>query len=187
MPARHLAGDGEHRALGGLADGAVGALGGAGHAGGEHGRADELARAGDEFLDGAADQLREDHAGVAARTQQGGAADGFDDLVAADLVERLVGRGEAVELLEHGAHRERHVVARVAVGDREDVEVVDLLAARSSSARSSGDERAQPDDRGIGQETSEARGAEPGRLDGLDDLAGLEAARARVLAARRRP
>ena len=34
-----------------------------------------------------------------------------------------------VELVEHGAHGERHVVARVAVGDGEDVEVVDLLAA----------------------------------------------------------
>jgi hypothetical protein len=30
--------------------------------------------------------------------------------------------------VEHGAQGQRHVVARVAVGHREDVEVVDLLA-----------------------------------------------------------
>src|SRR4029079_6151522 len=37
---------------------------------------------------------------------------------------------EAVELLHHGAHRHPPVVPCVAVGDREDVEVVHLLAPR---------------------------------------------------------
>ena len=35
-----------------------------------------------------------------------------------------------VELLADGVERQRHVVARVAVGDREDIEVVDFLASR---------------------------------------------------------
>jgi len=49
------------------------------------------------------------------------------DRLATDHVDRLA--VHAVELVEHGAHGHRHVVAGVAVRDREDVEVVDLLAA----------------------------------------------------------
>ena len=129
----HLAHDGEDRALGRLAHGVVGAVGRAGHRGADQHGVDELAGAGGELLGGAADQLGEDDAGVAAGAEQRGAGDGVDDLVAADLVDLALPR-EPVELVEHGAQRERHVVARVAVGDREDVEVVDLLAAASSSA-----------------------------------------------------
>jgi hypothetical protein len=126
----HVAHHGEHRALGRRADRRVGALGGGRERGAEQHGIDQLARAGDQLLGRAADQLGEDHAAVAPRAQQGGAGHGLDDLVAADLVDRaaLVG-GQAVELGEHGLERERHVVARVAVGDREDVEIVDLLAA----------------------------------------------------------
>jgi hypothetical protein len=40
------------------------------------------------------------------------------------------GLGEAVDLVEAGAQGQGHVVARIAVGDGEDVEVVDLRAAR---------------------------------------------------------
>ena len=93
----HLAHDGEDRALGGVAHRAVGAVGRAGHGGGDQHRVDQLAGAGDQLLGGAADQLGEDHAGVAARAQQRGAGDGVDDLLAADLVD-LALRGEVVEL-----------------------------------------------------------------------------------------
>ena len=58
--------------------------------------------------------------------------------------------GEPVELVEHGAQRQRHVVAGVAVGDREDVEVVDLLAARLELAERALDDGAEPEKAGIG-------------------------------------
>ena len=76
---------------------AVGAVGGAGHGGGDQHRVHELAGARDQLLGGAADQLAEDDAGVAARAEQRGAGDGVDDLVAADLVD-LALRGEVVQL-----------------------------------------------------------------------------------------
>ena len=74
---------------------------------------------------------------------------GVDDATAADLVERGA-LAECVELAQDRAQRQRHVVARVAVGDREDVQVVDLLAARlevRERARNSGPEA---DEIGIG-------------------------------------
>ena len=96
---RHVAQDGEDRALGGLAHRAVGALRGARHRGADEDRVDELAGPADELLGGAADELREDDAAVAARAEQRGAGDGLDDLVAADLVERAAAvGGEAIEL-----------------------------------------------------------------------------------------
>ena len=70
--------------------------------------------------------------------------------VAADLVERALVLGEPVELVEHGAQRQRHVVAGVAVGDREDVEVVDLLAACLELAERALDDGAEPEKAGIG-------------------------------------
>src|SRR5262249_53922313 len=70
--------------------------------------------------------LAEDHARVAPRSHQGGPGQCVDELGAPDLVDHLP--VEAIELLAHRAQRERHVVAGVAVGDGEDVEVVDLLA-----------------------------------------------------------
>ena len=54
-------------------------------------------------------------------------------------------RGQAVELVEHGAQRERHVVAGVAVGDREHVEVVDLAAASLELGERALDDRAEAD------------------------------------------
>ena len=58
---------------------------------------------------------------------------------------------EAVDLVEHGAQRERHVVAGVAVGDREHVEVVDLLAARLEVRERALDDGAEADETGIGR------------------------------------
>ena len=149
-PVRHLAHHGEDRALGGAADRAVGAVGGARHRRADQHRVDELAGARDQLLGGAADQLREDDPGVAARAQQRGAGDRLDDLLAADLVERARRtRAEPVELVEHGAQRERHVVPGVAVGDREDVEVVDLLAASFELAEGALDDGAEAEKAGI--------------------------------------
>ena len=130
--ARHLAHDGEDRALRRLAHRAVRLLGRACHRRADQDRVDQLAGAARQLLGGAADQLREDHAGVSSRAEERRAGDGSDDLVAADLVDRALLRGgrEAVQLLHDRAQRERHVVARVAVGDREDVQLVDLVAAR---------------------------------------------------------
>ena len=85
-----------------------------------------------QLLRRTADQLGEDHAGVAPGAQQRRARDRLHDLLAPDLVDGAlaVGALQAVELIEDGPQRERHVVAGVAVGDREHVEVVDLLATR---------------------------------------------------------
>ena len=125
---RHLAHDRDHRSLGRIAHRRVGGVGRARERRRHEHRVDQLARAARQLLGRAANDLGEDHAAVAARAEQRGAGDGLDDLVAADLVDRLA--VEAVELAHHGAQRLRHVVPGVAVGDREDVEVVDLLAPR---------------------------------------------------------
>ena len=61
-----------------------------------------------------------------------------------------VGALEAVELGEDGAQREHHVVAGVAVGDGEDVEVVDLLAAGLEVRQRSGDGGAEANQVGVG-------------------------------------
>jgi hypothetical protein len=87
---------------------------------------------------------------MAPRAEQRRAGDGVDDLVAADHVD-LARRGQAVELVEHGTQRERHVVARVAVGDREDVEVVDLLPPALQLDERALDDRAEADEARIRQ------------------------------------
>ena len=147
---RHLAHDGEDRALGRLAHRVVGPVGRARHGGADEHGVDELAGARRELLGGPADQLGEDDAGVAAGAEQRRAGDGVDDLVAADLVDLALAR-QAVELVEHGAQRERHVVARVAVGDREDVEVVDLLPPALQLGERALDDRAEADEARIRQ------------------------------------
>ncbi len=81
--------------------------------------------------------------------EQRGARDGVDELVAADLVDVAL-RGQAVELVEHRAQRERHVVAGVAVGDREHVEVVDLLAPCLELRERALDDGAEADQARIG-------------------------------------
>ena len=149
-PRGHLTHDGEHRSLGGLADRAVRAVGRAGHRGPDQPRVDELAGPADQLLRGPADELGEDDAAVAAGAEERGAGDRVDDLVAADEVQRPVLGREPVDLGQAGAQRERHVVARIAVGDREDVEVVDLLTARLEVRERALYDRAEPDETGIG-------------------------------------
>jgi hypothetical protein len=128
----------------------AGALRRAGHRGAHEHGVDELARARDELLSGAAQELGEDDAAVAARSQQGGAGHGVDDLVAADLVQRAVDGRQAIDLLQAGPQREGHVVAGVAVGDGEDVEVVDLLAARLQVREGALERDAETDQAGVG-------------------------------------
>ena len=135
-----------------------------------------------ELLGRAADDLAEDHARVAARPHQRGARERVDQLGAADLVDHLP--VEAVELVAHGAQGERHVVAGVAVGDREHVEVVDLLAPLLEVGGGGADDAAESLYRGIGHAGSDGTldpgGAFASVLGGLRDLVRLQAARADV-------
>ncbi len=146
--ARHRPDGREHRALGGVADGRVGGVGGPRERGRDEDRIDELAGPRCELLGRPAHDLGEDHAGVAARPEQRRARHGADDLVAAAHVDRLA--VHAVELLEHRLERERHVVARVAVGDREDVQVVDLLAAALELREGGGDDPSEAEQALVG-------------------------------------
>jgi hypothetical protein len=123
---RHLPEDGQHRPLGGLPDRVVRGVGGARKCGRHQRRVDQLAGPAGELLGGPADDLAEDHPGVASGSHQRRPGEGVDELRAADLVNQLA--VEAVELVADRPQGERHVVAGVAVGDREDIEVVDLLA-----------------------------------------------------------
>ena len=84
----HLAEDGQHRPLGGLAHRVVGGVGGGGEGGGDQHRVDQLAGPAGELLGGAADDLAEDHAGVAAGAHQRRPGQGLHQLGAADLVDR---------------------------------------------------------------------------------------------------
>ena len=74
---RHLAHDRDHRALGRVAHRRVGGVGGARERGRDEHRVDELAGPARQLLGGAAHDLREDHAAVAARAEQRGARDGL--------------------------------------------------------------------------------------------------------------
>ena len=192
---RHLAHDGEDRPLGRLAHRAVGLIGRAGQGGADQHRIHQLAGAAGELLGGAPDQLREDHAGVAAGTEQRGAGDRGDDLLAADVVDRaaLGGTRQPVQLLQHRAQRQHHVVPGVAVGDREHVQVVDLLAPLLEGGEPGLDEGPEADDARVRARPlrsgslgrghlSGARRRRP--LAGFGDLAGLQAARADVDPAR---
>ena len=92
----HLPDHGEHRPLGGVAHGLIGGVGGARERRGDQHRVDQLPRAAGELLGRPADDLAEDHAGVAARAHQRGAGDRVDDLVAVGRDRLAV---EPVELL----------------------------------------------------------------------------------------
>ena len=93
---------------------------------------------------------------------------------------------QAVELLQHRPQRQHHVVAGVAVGDREHVEVVDLLAAGLERGQTGLYDCAEADDAGIGHRSAVSAVAPRRRpLASLGDLAGLQAARAHVHAAGR--
>ena len=144
----HLAEDRQHRPLGGLADRGVGGVGGAGEGRRHQNRVDQLTGAAGELLGGAADDLAEDHAGVPPGPHQRSPRERLDELGAPDLVDLLA--VEPVQLLHHRPHRHRHVVAGIAVGDGEDVEVVDLFAALLEIGVSRGHDPTEAHDAGIG-------------------------------------
>ncbi len=111
--------DGEHGALDRLLDGAIGAAGALGERLLEVRRGEVLGAA--PHIAEAAHDLREDHAGVAARAHERTLGDrGGDRRDALDVA--------LLELFENRAHGEREVGARVAVRDRVHVEVVDDAA-----------------------------------------------------------
>ena len=88
-PVRHRADGREHRALGGIAHRLVGGVGRARERGRHEDRVHQLAGPRGQLLGGAAHDLRQDHAAVAARAQQRRARHRADQLVAADVVDHL--------------------------------------------------------------------------------------------------
>jgi len=146
----HLPRDRQDRPLGRVAHGGVRAVGRVGERRADQRRVDQLAGPRDELLGGAANQLREDHAGVSARPQQRRAGHRLHDLLAADLVDRpLPVALQPIELIQHGLERECHVVPGVAVGDGEHIQVVDLLAARFQMRQRSRHGHAEADQIGV--------------------------------------
>ena len=113
--------DRQHRALDRPAHGGVRRLGGAPERVDHHRAVALLGRRVGDPADDRAQHLAEDHPGVAAGAEQRAAREDLED-------RRPVGRA----LLAHGVagrgHGQVHVGAGVAVGDRVDVERVDLLA-----------------------------------------------------------
>ena len=128
----HLPRDGEDRPLGRFADGRIRAVRRVRERRADQRRVDQLAGPRDQLLRRTANQLGEDHAGVAPGPQERGAGHRVHYLLAPDLVDRalLVGALQAIELVEHRPQRERHVVSGVPVGDGKHVEVVDLITTR---------------------------------------------------------
>ena len=113
---RHLSDDCEHRALDGRPDSAVGHVARLAECPCEHLRVDRRARA--EDVCGAADDLRQDHAGVPPRAHESGAGDGVGERRPRRLLQLIGG-------LDERAYGERDVRPRVAVRNRIHVEVVD--------------------------------------------------------------
>ena len=111
-------------------------------------RVDQPARRARELLGGAADDLAQDHAGIAACAHHRGAGDRLDDLGPLRIPLGLL--LEPLELGEDRAHRQRHVVAGVSVGDREHVQVVDLLAPLLQMRERDGDDAAEALDGRVG-------------------------------------
>ena len=157
----HLADDGQDRALGRLADRAVGLVGGPRQRGSDQHRVDELA--GRLASSSAAPRISWERITpeLPRAPKQRRAGDRAHDLVPADVVDRalLGGVREAVELLHHRPQRQHHVVAGVAVGDREHVEVVDLLAARLERRQAGLYDRAEAKDARVGHDSLPLGGA----------------------------
>ncbi len=124
---RHRPRHRQHRALGGLADRCPRGVRRVQQSGLDHLGVDQPARRSRELLGRAADDLAQDHARVPASAHERRASDRAHDLGPLRIAVhgRLL---QAIELVDHMAKGQRHVVAGVAVGDREHVQVVDLLA-----------------------------------------------------------
>ena len=116
---RHLADDRQHRPLDRFRHRRVRRVARAAERPGDRCRV-ELLRLRDRLCE-AADDLREDHARVAAGAHQRGTGEFLRE-------RREIGRGRRVELLDRRANSERQVRAGVAVGDGIDVEIVEPAA-----------------------------------------------------------
>ena len=125
--------DGEDRALDRLHHRAVGGLRRPVEGGRDHRGVGRLVAAVAQHLDHAPQDLGEDDAGVAAGAHERAVADGL-----ARRRQVIVG---PVELLAHRAQGERHVRARVAVGNGIDVEPVDHLAVGGQGIAVADDQR----------------------------------------------
>ena len=186
---RHLAHDRDHRALGRVADRGVGGVGGARERGRDEHRVDQLARAGSR-----APRRRRARPGRGSRrccrARRAARRARRPATISSRPMSSTPLAVEAVELVDHGAQRLHHVVPGVAVGDREDVEVVDLLAACLELGAG---RRRRPCENGLWRDRPREpmRQARPWRRTArarplgapLADLAGLQAARADVDAA----
>ena len=118
---REVGDDGEDGPLDGLADRLERDLAAVAPCGGEVGDRDGVSLGIDEALGHAAQDLAGDDAGVAAGAHERAVRDGLGDGLHGG-----VGR-KGLDLLHHGLEREAHVGSGVAVGDGEDVELVDLV------------------------------------------------------------
>ena len=90
---RHLADHGQHGSLSRVTHGFVGGVGGARERRRHQHRVDQLPGAAGQLLGGAADDLAQDHARVAARAHQRRPGDGVDDLLASALCRSAARRG----------------------------------------------------------------------------------------------
>ena len=143
----HLTDDGDHRFLRRIAHRVVGSVGRARQCGGHQHWIDQLARAARKLLGRAANDLRQDHAAVATSAEERGARNCVHDHFPPDLIDHLP--VETIELDHHGLERLDHVVARVAIGDREHVQVVHLLPPRLELGIGGGDDLAEANYRRI--------------------------------------
>ena len=125
--------DREHRPLDRVPHRLVSRIGRLGEGRGDEGGIDRLARAGSELFRSTPDDLAEDHSGIPSGAEQGRPGQRRDEFGPTDLVERA-SVVEVLQLLGQGPHGHRHVVAGVAVGYGEDIEVVDLLPSRIERA-----------------------------------------------------
>ncbi len=119
--ASHLPDDRQHRSLDGHRDRRVGRIAGRGECPSDRGPVEAtVAR---ELDGGAPHDLRQDDPGVAASPHQRGAGRGLG-------LPCRVGGAERRERSGQGLHGPRHVRPRVAIGDGEDVQVVDPAPGR---------------------------------------------------------
>ena len=143
----HLLEHGEHRSRGRIGDRLPSRRGRLQQRHADQLRIDELALSLGEDLRRAADDLAQDDARVAARAHQRGVRDRVDDRLSPDLVDLTP--VDALQCLDHRLQGERHVVARVAVGDREHVQVIDLVASLIEVSVGGRDDAAESLDGGV--------------------------------------
>jgi hypothetical protein len=132
---RHLTDDGEHRPLDRLRHRRVGSVAGTAEGSCQGGRVEAL-RLGHGFRE-PADDLGEDHAGVAPRAHQRRACHLLGE-------GREVGRVGGLHLLDGVPNREREVRPRVAVRDGIDVKVVEPASVSLEREQSAARELASP-------------------------------------------